>query len=189
MSKSFLKYTTVFLLVSVLSVAVFSKSRYSRKLAVDLTKKGHVLNNNSKKEIAYYESAIEADPTYSNAYYNLGNIYFDKQNYKKALKYFKRASSLKSSDSDYWYNLAITYLKVNEQIEAIKALKKALKANPKDEMALYVLSYIYFKSGSVSALNSARISLNKIKNTTKDPFLRQRASKLLQELYKKSARK
>lgn len=44
-----------------------------------------------EKAIEYYKKAIEANPRYSYAYNNLGNIYKDRSQYIEAIDCYRRA--------------------------------------------------------------------------------------------------
>ncbi|UCD85061.1 MAG: tetratricopeptide repeat protein, partial [Deltaproteobacteria bacterium] len=51
---------------------------------------GRSLNDNSNLEIEYYKKAIQVDPTFASAYYNLGYVYYTLGKYDKALSEFKK---------------------------------------------------------------------------------------------------
>lgn len=51
--------------------------------------KGVALNDNSDQEISFYKKALEVEPTYAPAHYNLGNIYYQRQKYDLAYWEFR----------------------------------------------------------------------------------------------------
>jgi tetratricopeptide (TPR) repeat protein len=51
--------------------------------------KGVTLNDNSDQEITFYKKALEVEPTYAPAHYNLGNIYYQRQKYDLAYWEFR----------------------------------------------------------------------------------------------------
>ncbi|HEY4716389.1 MAG TPA: tetratricopeptide repeat protein [bacterium] len=57
--------------------------------ASDWYNKGTQLNDNSDEEVAYYKKAIEIDPTFAPARYNLGILYYRKKIYAEALPHLQ----------------------------------------------------------------------------------------------------
>ncbi len=58
--------------------------------AVEWYNKGVALNDNSDLEIEYYIKAIQVDPTYSKAYYNLGTVYYTRGMKAEAVDTFRK---------------------------------------------------------------------------------------------------
>ena len=54
--------------------------------------------NDSANAMNDFQQAIEADPTYSLAYFNAANLYFNMRLFQKALKYYDAA--VKNSVND-----------------------------------------------------------------------------------------
>ncbi|UCD85450.1 MAG: tetratricopeptide repeat protein, partial [Deltaproteobacteria bacterium] len=52
--------------------------------------KGRDLNDNSAQEIEFYQKAIEVDPKFASAYYNLGSVYHTMGKYEEALAAYKK---------------------------------------------------------------------------------------------------
>ncbi len=69
-----------------------------------------------------FESAADADPNYSDTFFNLGVLQYQMGNYPKAKSAFERAVSLKATDADAWYSLALTQEKLNQPQQAITTL-------------------------------------------------------------------
>ena len=62
-----------------------------------------------EKAISFYEKAIELDPDYTMAYYNLGIAYRKQGNTTKAIESYKKAIELKPDYTKAYYNLGIAY--------------------------------------------------------------------------------
>lgn len=165
------------------TVSFAQRKKNNREEAVSLTKKGVVLNNNSKQEMGLYQKAIEADSTYAAPYYNLGNIFFDKEDYDRAIFYYKTACELKPSDKDFWYNLAFAYFKKRDYIPAISSLNIIIKMDQekkeKDYDAVYLLAKIYSRTQAQTTLNASRNYLLEIIDRSGDRNLLLQARRLL----------
>lgn len=89
-----------------------------------------------------YRRALEADPDYEKAAFNLGDALFKQEKYKEAAQKFK---SISNGDSEIvpesYYNLANSLLKANKIEESINAYKNALRRDPGNMKAKYNLAY------------------------------------------------
>ena len=61
-----------------------------RKQAQHLVDQGLALGDNSVKEAGYYRRAIEIDPTYASAYFNLGFVYHSTGELEKAIEEYRQ---------------------------------------------------------------------------------------------------
>jgi tetratricopeptide (TPR) repeat protein len=179
-----MKFKKMILLIGVFTLVSVNVAA-SRTKAIELTKKGHELNDNSQQEISFYLKAIDADSSYSRAYYNLGNIYFDRKNYNKAAFYFERAVQLNSGDPDYQYNLALTFYYDRKPEKAVPVLKELLKLKAEDYQASLLLATIYSETQSITGWNAARLLLLQIKEKTDNAKLKKDAKELLEKIEKK----
>ncbi len=168
--------------LSLFSVVIFANTT---KKAAELTLKGLELNNNSEKELDFYQKAIKADPNYAQAYYNIGNVYFDQKKYQKALEYFTKATEKSKKDPDFWYNLGLTAFIQKDYVVAVQSLQTLIAINPKDHEGLYLLSKIYFILQNRTGHNAALQYLQQIIKETQEKTLKERATKLLEALKEK----
>lgn len=162
---------------------VFSQS--ARQKAVDLTLKGLELNDNSDRELNFYQEAIKADPSYAQAYYNAGSLFFDRKDYAKAAEFFTLAAGRAKTDPDIWYNLGLAHYLQKDYAASALALQTLIQVSPKDHEGLYLLSRIYFLTESRTGHNAALKYLQQIVSETRDEKLKSKASKLLEALEKK----
>jgi tetratricopeptide (TPR) repeat protein len=87
--------------------------------------------------------AIELDPKYSEAYYNLGHAYYKLHRYEEALDAYKKAVKIKPSYVDAQISIGIVASMLSMYDEAAAALKKAVKLKPNYAEAHYNLGNVY----------------------------------------------
>ena len=101
--------------------------------------KQSIKKNYTEAEVEY-RKAISKDKATSKAAHNLGNIFFENENYDEALQeYFK---TQKSSDLDLerhsaFHNLGNSYMKKKDYAQAVEAFKNALRSNSEDDETRY----------------------------------------------------
>ena len=83
-----------------------------------------------ERAIDAYRRAIELDPTYADAYNNLGNIYLLQKRYHEAIKLYQQDLRYHPSDALFHYNLGACYELVGEQKKAKAKLSRARKLDP-----------------------------------------------------------
>ncbi|MDZ7261824.1 MAG: tetratricopeptide repeat protein, partial [candidate division KSB1 bacterium] len=124
---------------------------YAQEKASDWFQKGAQASD-LDQQIACYQKAIELDPSYTEAYYNLGFAYERKGQLDKALQSFGRAllSRPNKLDSELRlkivYELGIIYKKSGRYEEARESLSGALNLASKDETKIDIL----FQLGQVN---------------------------------------
>ncbi len=98
------------------------------------------IKKNYKEAEVEYRKAISKGKTQSKATHNLGNLFFENENYDEAIQeYFK---TQKSSEVNYekhsaFHNLGNSYMKKKDYAQAVEAYKNALRNNSKDEETRY----------------------------------------------------
>lgn len=147
-----------------------SRMKEAKKIeAAQWFNKGVALGNNSPEEISYYIKAIEIDPTFAPAHYNLGYVYLYKNMKQEATKEF--LEFLKYSDNEFdkekvratlkgmgiviipppetgnspidWYNAGVKL--GNNSDEEAAYYKKAIELDPTFAPAHYSLGLLYYK--------------------------------------------
>jgi predicted O-linked N-acetylglucosamine transferase (SPINDLY family) len=97
------------------------------------------------KAIICWQTAIDWDPEYVDAYYNLGTAYNQLQDYEQSAQVFEQAIKLKPNYPEALYNLGLTLVKLNRLDDAIQSYQKALEISP-DDIDIYIaLGSAYFQ--------------------------------------------
>ena len=95
----------------------------------------------------YLKNALLKDTKYYKAYYNLGNIYFNKGNIEEALKNYKLAAKYNRKNSYIFTNIGCCYLAKKNLNMARINFNKAVTLNPRNPNNYYNLAYIYKTNG------------------------------------------
>lgn len=118
--------------------------------------------NNVDDAIADYKKCIELSPSYSSAYRDLANIYFDvDKDYETALDYYDSYInySLESEISNKtWYRKGYCENEAEEFEDAIISLKKSIALDAKYAPSLKELGYAYY---GLKRYDEALTELNK----------------------------
>ena len=80
--------------------------------------------------IEAYKKAIETDPFFISAYYNLGVIYHQTQHFDNAITNLKKVLELDPNDASAFNNLGVLYFTINVFDEAEKYFEKSLSIEP-----------------------------------------------------------
>ncbi|MCE5194334.1 MAG: tetratricopeptide repeat protein [Nitrospiraceae bacterium] len=98
-----------------------------------------------EKAIDYYLKAINIDPNYENALFELGYIYNDLGEYKKAIEYYTRSNALNPKAKDTANNIGLAYSRLGDYPNAEKWYKKSLELEPNYDLALNGLGLVMYK--------------------------------------------
>lgn len=106
---------------------------------------GNLLDEKGEREQAVfmYQKAINTDPKYYKAYYNLANIYLEQNRYGMAVENYKKAAKLKQDNPYIYYNLSCAYLKQGNLKAAKNALIKSVTLRNDIPEVHYNLAYVY----------------------------------------------
>lgn len=95
-----------------------------------------------------YKQAIELKQDYPEAYYNLGDAYFQLALYKKAIGAYKQAVRYQPDFATAHNNMGTAHYKLGEHKKAIEAYKEAIRLNPKANTTYYNLAETYLERGN-----------------------------------------
>ena len=86
----------------------------------------------TRKAIEYFELALKEDPSYSEAFNNLGYCYEKLGNFEKAITYYRKALSnpLYPTAEKAYINLGNTYYRLGNFDEALQNYREAIKRAP-----------------------------------------------------------
>jgi putative nucleotidyltransferase with HDIG domain len=74
-----------------------------------------------------FREAIELDPTYGDAYSNLGKAYYDQKRFSEALNYFQKSVEIDQRYFEGWYWIGKVYFEIKRPEDAIAAWLKGLE--------------------------------------------------------------
>jgi len=138
-------YKTLLLSVLLcLSVAAFAQNNNDAK---SLVKQGVALNDSGKYDqaIAKYNQAIQTDPEYANAYYELGYTLFTTGKEKEAIPYLEKVIELKPGAAGGYDMLGSIYDDLNESDRAIDFFKKGIAADSTYQRLHYNIAITYYR--------------------------------------------
>ena len=88
---------------------------------------------NTKKALEYFKKATPLDPTYAEAYFNLGMSYMKLDKVPAATQAFEQALKLEPDSSGPYVQLGTLYLKQGKRDRAVEAFKKAIATLDEEE--------------------------------------------------------
>lgn len=106
---------------------------------------GNILQDKEKIDEAIYmfKKAIETNPKFYKAHYNLGYIYLAQDKPNMALTEFKKAVKYKPDFSYGYYNIGCAYLKLKQYGTARYNFFKALDLKANEPNIYYNIAYTY----------------------------------------------
>jgi len=99
-----------------------------------------MVEGNVDDAIKQYEQAVAVDPSYADAYADMGGAYWIKGDVQKAADMYKRAIAARPDDSLFHSNYARVLDKLGNTSESVEQLELAYKLNPKDKVVLSALA-------------------------------------------------
>lgn len=92
---------------------------------------------------AAYRRATLADPSYFDAYYNLGVVSFQSGNLPQALSAYETALAIQPDSHDARFNFALSLKQANYPVDAANELEKVVAKKPTDDFAHFALATLY----------------------------------------------
>ncbi len=107
-------------------------------------------SGDTARAISSFQTTVEVDPDFQEAYMQLGNLYAAQEN-KLALQYYDDAIRLDSTDREAAYAKAKFYQDNGSLTQAISDYKTMIIKDPQDAEAIYNLATIYYGIDSIAA--------------------------------------
>ena len=108
-----------------------------------------------------FKKAIDLNPNYLQALYNLGLILKKKQRFTDAASFFERVIKLKPDFVNGYYSLGLTLIDLGELNNALINLKKVIDLKPQYPQAFFNLGIVLRKLGNkIEALKNFQQSIN-----------------------------
>jgi Flp pilus assembly protein TadD len=87
---------------------------------------------NTTKAFDCFTTSLKHDPRHSEAHYNLGNLYFDVNDFRLAQVHYEMAAEMEPGFANVYFNLALVQAINNELSAAVNALTKYRELAPDD---------------------------------------------------------
>jgi len=114
------------------------------------------LSNEQARNILSLEQEVAVNPTNVDAWTQLGNVYFDTQNFAKAIRAYEKSLELSPNNPNVLTDLGVMYRRTGQPEKAVEAFDKAMAINPGHEQSRFnkgiVLRYdMNDRAGAVKA--------------------------------------
>ena len=90
-----------------------------------------------EKQILEIEKELATNPKKTEAWINLGNLYFDTNQFEKAVKAYSKSLELKPDNPGVLTDLGVMYRRLGKPNDAIAAFEKAFQVDPKHEQSRF----------------------------------------------------
>jgi len=139
---------------------------------------GEIVFNGSQAE---FQKAVEIDPTYGDAFHNLGSSLAEQGKWEEAIGAYKKALAqpVYSSPETTYNNMGYAYWALDRKQEAEEAFRAALQLEPKLVPSHFWLGVLLQKEGK---RDEARLHLRAARDLEPTSLLGQRASEVLKAL-------
>lgn len=88
---------------------------------------------NTTKAFDCFTTSLKHNPRHAEAHYNLGNLYFEVNDFRLAQIHYEMAAEVEGSFANVYFNLALVQAINNELAAAVSALSKYQELASKDE--------------------------------------------------------
>ena len=96
--------------------------------------------------IELYERAVQSDPQYDDAAYNLGNVYKDLGLFPDAISYYQKTIERNKDYKDAYFNLGVLYRDRGEPKKAIETFNNLIAIDPDREISYENIIVAYNKA-------------------------------------------
>jgi len=83
------------------------------------------------------EKLTAQNPEDVEAWTQLGNLYFDSENFQKAINAYQKSLALRPDDANTLTDMGVMYRRIGNPAEAIKAFDKAMAVDPRHEVSRF----------------------------------------------------
>ena len=90
---------------------------------------------NNASMIVALENETRSNPANLDAWIELGNAYFDTNQYEKSIDAYRKALEMDPSNANVWTDMGIMYRRNGNPQEAINSFDKAIEVDPKHEIS------------------------------------------------------
>jgi len=97
-----------------------------------------------------YKKALEVKPDYANAYWRLGELYFQMKEYDKAKKHLSEAISLKHDHFEANFSKGQLYYETGNNENGLRAFIRVIQINPENERLYQKITQFYLSNSKYS---------------------------------------
>ncbi|MFC2149444.1 tetratricopeptide repeat protein [Candidatus Auribacterota bacterium] len=97
-------------------------------------------DNNARRAVTEFKKALEVEPFFAEAVFNLGVIYQNRGDSDSALAEYEKAISIDQNDAEIFRNIGLLYIKRKDYDAAVKYFYEALFLDPEDNDTRYYLA-------------------------------------------------
>ena len=109
---------------------------------------------NTIKAFDCFTTCLKHNPRHSEAHYNLGNLYFDQNDFRLAQLHFEMSTTLEPSFANAFFNLALVLAINNDFAAAMRALRQYEQLVPEDDRQIASDLFETLKKSLLAAKNS-----------------------------------
>lgn len=95
------------------------------------------ISEGQAKRLLALEKETAANPENVDAWTQLGNLYFDTNNFESAIRAYQKSLALKPDNANVQTDLGVMYRRSGKPQEAIKAFERASQIDPQHEIARF----------------------------------------------------
>jgi type IV pilus assembly protein PilF len=130
---------------------------------------------------AEFQKAVELDPTYADAFHNLGSAYAEQGKWEDAIVAYRKAlaQTIYASPESTYNNLGYAYWAINKRREAEEAFRAALQLEPKLVPSHFWLAVILEKDGRK---DEAKVHFKAARDLEPASMLGKRAAEVLKAM-------
>jgi tetratricopeptide (TPR) repeat protein len=133
--------------------------------------------------ISFYNQALQANPQYSDAWFNLATLYRGQKAWPEAIKAYVQVVRLNPSDVEAWLRLGESYDHNRQPALALQALDRVLALQPYHDVANRKKAWLLFRLGS-AALDAVKPGLSRQLLNQKQRMAFDKAHKVLHDMAK-----
>lgn len=116
---------------------IFSAYKTDGEQKQQQTTKHPAPNNQAQQNMLAMEKEVLQNPNNMVAWVQLGNLYFDTDNYNKAIHAYNKALELNPQNTNVLTDIGVMYRRNNQHQEALNAFNQAIKVDPSHNSARF----------------------------------------------------
>jgi cytochrome c-type biogenesis protein CcmH/NrfG len=95
------------------------------------------LSNEQARNILSLEQEVAVNPTNIDAWTQLGNVYFDTQNFTKAIRAYEKSLELSPNNPNVLTDLGVMYRRNGQPGKAVEVFDRAMTIDPRHEQSRF----------------------------------------------------